>query len=76
MTVSFLKCKKFFQDVFFFCFLELRMFPPEILNLRPRKFHFPKYKKNFFLRKYKKVFNLEPKSSISGNKRKTYLEKI
>ena len=37
------------------------MFPPEILNLRPRKFHFPKYKKNFFLRKYKKLFNFRAK---------------
>ena len=26
------------------------------INLRARKFHFPKCKKNFFLRKYKKFF--------------------
>ena len=30
----------------------------KFFNLRARKFHFPKYKKNFFLRKYKNFFRV------------------
>ena len=47
---------KFFKNVFFF--LSLESFPLKCFNLEAGNFHFPKYKKNIFLRRYKNFFNI------------------
>ena len=56
-----------FFSVGFFYFSSSESSFLKCFNLRAKKFHFPKYKKNSFLRKYKKVFNLGVKNFLTTN---------
>ena len=64
--IHFLKYKKIFS-VGFFYFPSPESSLLKFFNLWAKKFHFLKCKKNSFLRKYKKVFNLGVKNFLTTN---------